>query len=357
LFALGSEAEGDVQLSIPIQNPVIPQREEKIIAQPTPRPIKIGTSRPAVYVLVAVDASEPTIANALAVEVAMRVAPNLAALAPTPSNEPGPMILPEPTWTIDDLAEQCRFQPHSTRGAIIVGPLENDSGIWNAFVYENGYTRLTAGAFLVTCEESKLSVSWASSHLVQGRWQQGGIPLLPIGLLATYFIGHSGSVAGPFTLSTNHGPQQTTGNQNVGGTISTTTTTPGAKSSGNGPATPAPSTVSTTVTAPSANGSTQITTGGNAVQTTSAQTTTSNTALAASMGSIFEVSSTFADRAYPVSPQAAQTTFLKHAAGRLADDLFRQLKKECSGTAACGTLFAAAPPVNEPAPAGAPPSK
>jgi hypothetical protein len=334
IVSVPDRASGQVPpIIIPMQ---IPTPTAAPTPQVTPPPSLTGTPRPtryklqprgAVYILAA--APDVKTATALTIEVGIRLAPKLAditgmqqGLKPhdNPEDPTGdfefPMLIPEPSWNLDDLAQQCDKDPQ-TRGAIIVGPLESDVGTSNVFIFANGYQRLSSAAFLVKCApppppaatpaptptptpvprprvrgrmitivnvnlgsptptpspvpkppDRVLSIGWYSPDFVQGHAHQAGIPLLPLAALAVVIFGHTTQTQYPYYVSTAKDPTNSTVTTNNGGTSSTVNGTTGGTTTGG-------STGTTVTTGPTGTtiGTTTGTTTGGATGTSTTTTT------------------------------------------------------------------------------------
>jgi len=329
-------ASGQVPpIIIPVQIPTPTAAPTPQVTQPpsltsTPPPTRYELqSRGAVYILAA--APDVKTATALTIEVGMRLGPKLEDITGQkqgrrPGDDPAkppigdlefPMLIPEPSWSLDDLAQQCD-KDVNTKGAIVVGPLESDAGTSNVFIFANGYQRLSSAAFLVKCgppskstETSSptptptpsprrhvsggrtvvivnvnpgspsptpsptpklpkrvLSIAWYSPDFVQGHAHQAGIPLLPLAALAVVIFGHTTQTQYPYYVSTQKDPTNSTVTTNNGGTSSTVTGSTGGTTTGG-------STGTTITTGPT--GTTIGTTTGTTNGTTTGTSTTTTT--------------------------------------------------------------------------------
>lgn len=328
-----------IVIPIPLVTPT-PVPSPQVTAPPTSpsrgiTPYKLA--RKAVYILAT--APDVQTATALTIEVGTRLGPALAeitgqreGLLPKDNlnSQDGdfefPMLIPEPSWSLDDLAKQCESDPN-TKGAILVGPLESDVGTANAFLFANGYQRISSAAFILRCSpvptpspepkpsaqltaspqpsrtevrgrtvvivnvsaeaptpspsptKRALSIVWYSPNFVEGRAHQFGIPLLPLAGLAVVLFGHTTQTVSPYYITTQHAPGTSSTTTNNGGTSSTTSGTTSGTTTGTSTGTTT-GTSTTTTTGTTTGTSTTTTTGsttGNTSGTTSGSTTTTTT--------------------------------------------------------------------------------
>lgn len=333
LTGSGSEPAAALTLALPLQAapPAAPPAAPAPGPGPAAKPALVAPGkRSAVYVLATT--SDTATAIALSVEVAMNIAPKVAALAGTKDRDKVPMIIAQPTWTLDTLAQQCKQNPTTTRGAIVVGPVEIDTGTWNALIFASSYNRLAAGASLVACDASAgtLQVVWTSVKFVQGTGNQGGVPLLALGAIGALFVARTNNVTQPYTSTVNNGPTSMT--QTVmNGSTSMTGPIPGAPTVINGTTTTTGATDTTTTTAA---GVTNVT-------TTSAQAVSNGNAVVTNVAPILLTQAgTLLTQTLPGS---SSTTLLKRAAASLANDVSTQLAAACSAGSsdkdACQSMF------------------
>lgn len=220
-------------------------------AAPTPAPQQpraateapvVGNGEKAIYILVTT--GDASLATAISLELARNLTTKIASGAIASADSP--VIVPEPAWTQADLAKQCSADGN-TRGAIVVGPVENDTGNSNYVVYLHGYTKLTATVAMAGCEPTaqpkktpsgivpiaaapagNLQTEWSSRDLVGGDGKQGGISLLPLAVAGALFAYHIPTITQPPTVTTTNNPANnpqvatTTGTANMNGTTTTT---------------------------------------------------------------------------------------------------------------------------------------
>ena len=106
---------------------------------------------------------------------------------------------------------------------MLIGPVEEDAGSWNALVYASNYNRLTAGAALAKCDakSGSLIITWASDKFVQGTGNQGGVPLFAIATAGSLLVARSANVVSPSTAVTTATPAGMTVTQTVTPTLLT----------------------------------------------------------------------------------------------------------------------------------------
>lgn len=313
----------------PAQTIVLPTSAPVTVPRVT-APVHIAASKRSVVYILA-PTTDLTTATVLTLEVAMNVGPNvthLAGLGPK-DKENVPMIIPEPTWTLDDLTKQCKQNGATTRGAIVIGPVESDSGMWNALLFANSYNRLSAGASIVMCDPSagSLQVAWASEKFVQGTANQGGISLLALGAAGTLLAARTFTTTAATTSTVTTLP-----------TTSTQTTNNGAVSGFTTGATPG-----TSYTAPATNVQTTQNGATTSVTANSPQATgNSSTVINDAVPGLITNAAPFLSTTLPGAPASS---LLKRASAKLAGDVTGQLTELCAdGSTAkdvCRGLFAA----------------
>jgi len=88
---------------------------------------------------------------AVATEVAMRLGP----FAQVTNGVPEVYVMPVPSWTIADVANQCKNDPDHTVGALVISSIENDSGSFNYLAFNEIHADLYAAVFMLSCTSSK----------------------------------------------------------------------------------------------------------------------------------------------------------------------------------------------------------